>query len=85
MQNNKNNIHEFKRHDKDTGSIEFQIASLTERINNLSEHFKINAKDYSSRRGLLLMVGKRRRFLRYIERHDPSKYKELISRLGLRK
>ena len=78
-------IKNFKIHPKDTGSIEVQIALITDRIKNLTEHFKKHAKDFGSKRGLLVLVGQRRRFLRYIERTNEAKYKELVERLGLRK
>jgi small subunit ribosomal protein S15 len=78
-------IDKFKIHDKDTGSSKVQIALLTKRINDLTGHFKIHPKDHHSRRGLLKMVGQRRRFLNYIKRRDLSQYKILIQELGLRK
>jgi len=81
----KNIIDTFKIHDKDTGSSKVQIALLTKRINDLTGHFKMHPKDHHSRRGLLKMVGQRRRFLSYIKRRDLSQYKTLIQELGLRK
>jgi small subunit ribosomal protein S15 len=78
-------IKEFSRHDKDTGSPDVQVALLTRRINHLSEHLKANAKDFSSRRGLLMLVGKRRRLLDYLGRIDASRYTDVAKRLGLRK
>ena len=75
----------FKRHDKDTGSPEVQIELLTGRINGLSDHFQLHKKDHASRRGLLMMVGRRRRLLKYLERIDDKKYKFVIEKLGLRK
>lgn len=78
-------IDKFKIHDKDTGSSKVQVALLTKRINDLTGHFKIHPKDHHSRRGLLKMVGQRRRFLSYIKRRDLSQYKTLIQELGLRK
>ncbi|MBW1858212.1 MAG: 30S ribosomal protein S15 [Deltaproteobacteria bacterium] len=81
----RNIIDKFKIHDKDTGSSKVQIALLTKRINDLTGHFKIHPKDHHSRRGLLKMVGQRRRFLSYIKRRDLSQYKTLIQELGLRK
>jgi small subunit ribosomal protein S15 len=78
-------IAEFKINDLDTGSAEVQIALITQRINYLTEHFKSNPKDFGSKRGLLKLVGQRRRFLSYVERHDAAKYKELLERLSLRK
>lgn len=78
-------IKDFKQSAHDTGSIEVQIALLTARIKNLTEHFKEHKKDFGSKRGLLVLVGQRRRFLRYVERTNEAKYKELVERLGLRK
>ena len=75
----------FQQHDKDTGSPEVQIAILSERITNLTEHFKAHAKDHHSRRGLLMMVGQRRRLLDYLKKRDVSRYRAVIERLGLRK
>jgi small subunit ribosomal protein S15 len=72
-------------HDKDTGSPEVQVALLTERINELSDHFKTHAKDHHSRRGLLRIVSQRRRLLEYLRRTAPGRYQELIQRLGLRR
>lgn len=76
---------EFKLHDSDTGSSEVQIALLTEKIKKLNEHLKIHLKDHHSRRGLLKMVGRRRRLLNYLKGEDILRYRTLISRLGLRK
>lgn len=78
-------IKDHRTHEKDTGSAEVQIALLTERINEASEHLKQHRKDFHSRRGLLMMVGKRNRLLRYLARTDAQAYKSLIGRLGLRK
>ncbi len=78
-------ISNFKKHDSDTGSPEVQIALLTERINGLTEHFKTNKKDHTSRRGLLKMVGQRRRLLKYLKGKDVEGYRKLIERLGIRK
>ncbi|MFN2612376.1 MAG: 30S ribosomal protein S15 [Solirubrobacterales bacterium] len=69
----------------DTGSAEVQVAMLTERINELTEHLRSHSKDHHSRRGLLMMVGKRRRLLRYLERHDLERYRALVGELGLRR
>ena len=74
-----------RRHESDTGSPEVQIALLTERINGLTDHFKTHAKDFSARRGLLIMVGQRRRLLKYLGRVNPVQYKALIEKLGIRK
>ncbi|MFH1846251.1 MAG: 30S ribosomal protein S15 [Candidatus Omnitrophota bacterium] len=78
-------IGSFKKHDTDTGSAEVQIALLSERIINLAEHFKKHKKDFHSRRGLLLMVNKRRKLLKYVKTTNEQKYKEVIAKLGLRK
>jgi small subunit ribosomal protein S15 len=76
---------DYKRHGSDTGSSEVQIALLTEKINNLTGHFKTHAKDFGSKRGLLILVGRRRKLLDYLARKDHEKYKEVIQKLGLRK
>ncbi len=78
-------IAKYKIHDKDTGSPEVQIAILTERINHLTEHFKVHKKDHHSRRGLLKMVGQRRRLLGYLKKKDLERYRSLIKELGLRR
>ncbi|MBO7332414.1 MAG: 30S ribosomal protein S15 [Alphaproteobacteria bacterium] len=78
-------IKEFATKEGDTGSPEVQVAVLTERINNLTEHMKSHKKDFISRRGLLLMVSSRRRLLDYVKKNDQSRYETLIKRLGLRK
>ena len=78
-------IDEFKVHARDTGSTEVQIAILTERINQLGEHFKNHKKDFHSRRGLLLLVGRRRRLLNYLKKKDSKKYVEVLEKLKLRK
>ena len=78
-------IENFKIHTKDTGSPVVQIALLTEKINYLSNHFKTHRKDFHSRRGLLIMIGKRRRLLAYLKKSDPPKYEETINKLNLRK
>ena len=75
----------YGRADNDTGSAEVQIAMLTERINELTEHLRTHVKDHHSRRGLLMLVGQRRRLLNYFERHDLEGYRSLIKELGLRK
>jgi len=75
----------YRRHETDTGSPEVQVALLTERINELSEHFKSHKKDHHSRRGLLRIVSQRRRLLDYLRRTEPARYQELIQRLGLRR
>ncbi|MBM3559171.1 MAG: 30S ribosomal protein S15 [Alphaproteobacteria bacterium] len=78
-------IQEYGARSGDTGSPEVQVAILTERINNLTEHLKAHAKDHHSRRGLLVMVGQRRRLLDYTRRKDEQRYRALIERLGIRR
>ncbi|MBN1912805.1 MAG: 30S ribosomal protein S15 [Candidatus Omnitrophica bacterium] len=78
-------IEDFKVHSRDTGSTEVQIALLSERITNLSEHFKTNKKDFHSRRGLLILVSRRRKLLDYLKHKDIKKYEEVLGRLNLRK
>jgi small subunit ribosomal protein S15 len=78
-------IGEYKGHETDTGSTEVQIAILTERINNLTEHLKRNKHDYHTQRGLLKLVGQRRRLLAYLNNRDVSRYRTILARLGLRK
>ena len=78
-------ILEFKRDDSDTGSPEVQIAVLTTRINNLTQHMREHKKDYATRRGLLAMVSRRRRLLDYLRKVDPQRYLDIIARLGIRK
>lgn len=78
-------IAEYRRSDSDTGSAEVQIAVLSKRISELTEHLKTHTTDHASRRGLLQMVGRRRRMLDYLKREDITRYRELISRLGLRR
>ncbi len=78
-------IDTYKTHDGDTGSPEVQVALLSERINYLTEHFKVHGKDHHSRRGLLQLVGQRRRLLDYLKNKDAVRHAELIRRLGLRK
>jgi small subunit ribosomal protein S15 len=78
-------VSEFQQHESDTGSPEVQIALLSERIRELTEHFKIHKKDHHSRRGLLKLVGQRRRLLDYLKRRDFARYKDVIERLGIRK
>jgi small subunit ribosomal protein S15 len=78
-------IGKFGRSDGDTGSAEVQVALLTERINELTEHLRTHRKDHHSRRGLLMMVGKRRRLLGYLERSDLDRYRAVVAELGLRR
>lgn len=78
-------IEKFKLHETDTGSPEVQIALLTDRISHLTEHLKLHKKDHHSRRGLLMMVGKRRRLLNYVKDKDVKRYRGIIRELGLRR
>jgi small subunit ribosomal protein S15 len=78
-------VKDFKRHDSDTGSSQVQIALLTKRINELTEHFKVHKKDNHSRRGLLKMVSQRRKHLDYLKRTNIDQYHEMVERLGLRR
>jgi len=78
-------IEEYRSHEQDTGSAEVQIAILSKRIDELTEHLKVHKKDHHSRRGLLKMVGKRRRLLDYLKDKDVERYRDLIERLGLRR
>jgi small subunit ribosomal protein S15 len=80
-----NLIESFRTHDSDTGSPEVQIAILSARIVELTEHFKTHKKDHASRRGLLMLVSKRRRLLDYLKTHDSDRYREVIAKLGIRK
>lgn len=80
-----NLISEYRVHEKDSGSPEVQVALLTGRIQYLTDHFKVHKKDFHSRRGLLKLVGQRRKLLQYLASEDESRYQEIISKLGLRK
>ena len=78
-------ISEHQIHETDTGSVDVQVAMLTDRINTLSQHLRTNKKDYSSRRGLLKMIGQRKRLLAYLMKQDTERYRALIQRLGIRR
>jgi small subunit ribosomal protein S15 len=78
-------IEQFRVHDADTGSPEVQIAILTERITSLTEHFKAHQKDHHSRRGLLMLIGKRRGLLGYLQKKEPERYRAIIDKLGIRR
>ena len=80
-----NLIKEYGKSENDTGSTEVQVALLTQRINDLTDHLKIHKKDHHTRRGLLMLVGKRKRLLQYLENQDVERYRSLIDKLGLRK
>lgn len=84
-ENKQDVVKEFGRTEQDTGSTEVQIALLTRRIDDLTDHFKTNRKDHNSRRGLLKMVGQRRKLLNYLKRKEIEKYREILSKLSLRK
>ena len=85
MNDSQSVVESFGKHATDTGSPEVQVALLTERINHLTEHLKVHKNDNHSRRGLLMMVGKRRRLLRYLQDHDVERYRSLIAKTGLRR
>jgi len=85
MEAKSNTVEDFRLHERDTGSADVQIALLTERINHLSEHLQKNKKDNGSRRGLLMMVGQRRRLLDYLHNTDASRYQAITKKLKLRK
>ncbi len=85
LERTKEIVQTYRQHDTDTGSPEVQIALLTDRIVYLTEHFKLHKKDHHSRRGLLKLVGQRRRMLDYVKRRDFARYKSIIERLGIRK
>jgi small subunit ribosomal protein S15 len=78
-------VTDYKTHKSDTGSSQVQVALLTQRINELTEHFKIHKKDNNSRRGLLIMVSRRRKLLDYLKRRDINEYHEIVKKLGLRR
>ena len=78
-------ISEYQKHDTDTGSADLQVAMLTERINQLTTHLRANKQDHASRRGLLKMIGRRKRLLAYIQEQEPERYQNLIARLGIRR
>jgi small subunit ribosomal protein S15 len=85
LERKKTVIEQFRTHEGDTGSPEVQIALITERVNSLTEHFKQHAKDHHSRRGLLMLIGKRRGLLEYLRRKDPERYRAVTERLGIRR
>jgi small subunit ribosomal protein S15 len=78
-------IEQFRTHDGDTGSPEVQIALLTERINGLTDHFKTHGKDHHSRRGLLMLIGKRRGLIEYLRKKDPERHRAIADKLGIRR
>ena len=85
MPNTQETIAAHRLHETDTGSPEVQIALLTERINHLTEHLKVHKKDHHSRRGLLMLVGQRRRLLDYVRKNDVERYRTIVAKMGLRR
>jgi small subunit ribosomal protein S15 len=85
LERKKTVIEQFRTHQGDTGSPEVQIALITERVNSLTEHFKQHAKDHHSRRGLLMLIGKRRGLLEYLRKKDPERYRTVTEKLGIRR
>jgi small subunit ribosomal protein S15 len=85
LERKKTVIEQFRTHQGDTGSPEVQIALITERVNSLTEHFKQHAKDHHSRRGLLMLIGKRRGLLEYLRNKDPERYRTVTEKLGIRR
>ena len=85
MKTNQEIIKEYGKSDKDTGSAEVQVALLSSRIDHLTDHLKTHKKDHHTRRGLLMLVGKRKRLLQYLQNQDVQKYRDLIDKLGLRR
>jgi small subunit ribosomal protein S15 len=85
VEKKKSLIEQFKTHEGDTGSPEVQIALLSERINGLTDHFKQHAKDHHSRRGLLMLIGKRRGLIEYLKAKDPERYRTVLDKLGIRR
>jgi small subunit ribosomal protein S15 len=85
LERKKTVIEQFRVHEGDTGSPEVQIALITERVNSLTEHFKQHAKDHHSRRGLLMLIGKRRGLLEYLRNKDPERYRTITEKLGIRR
>ena len=85
MEKKKSLIEQFRTHEGDTGSPEVQIALLSERINGLTDHFKQHAKDHHSRRGLLMLIGKRRGLIEYLKNKDPERYRTILEKLGIRR
>lgn len=84
LKNKKEIIKKYGENEKDTGSVSVQIAMMSQKINELTEHLKINAKDFATKRGLLMMVGRRKRLLSYLKDKDLKEYRELIKKLGIR-
>lgn len=85
LEKKRNLIEQYRVHGADTGSPEVQIALLTERVNSLTEHFRLHSKDHHSRRGLLMLIGKRRSLLEYLRKKDPERYRGIIEKLGIRR
>lgn len=84
LKNKKEIVKKYGENEKDTGSVSVQIAMMSQKINELTEHLKINAKDFSTKRGLLMLVGRRKRFLSYLKKNDVEEYRKLIKKIGIR-
>jgi len=84
LKSKKEIVKKYGENDKDTGSVEVQVAMMSQKINELTEHLKINTKDFATKRGLLMLVGRRKRFLSYLKSKDLNGYRELIKKLGIR-
>lgn len=84
LKNKKEIVKKYGENEKDTGSVEVQVAMMSQKINELTEHLKSNTKDFSTKRGLLMLVGRRKRFLSYLKKNNVSEYRDLIKKLGIR-
>lgn len=84
LKNKKEIVKKYGENEKDTGSVSVQVAMMSKKINELTEHLKVNAKDFATKRGLLMLVGRRKRFLSYLKKNDVTEYRELIKKLGIR-
>jgi len=84
LKNKKEIVKTYGENEKDTGSVAVQVAMISQKISELTEHLKINSKDFSTKRGLLMLVGRRKRFLSYLKNNDVNEYRELIKKLGIR-
>lgn len=84
LKNKKEIVKKYGENDKDTGSTSVQIAMMSQKINELTEHLKLNAKDFATKRGLLMLVGRRKRFLSYLKKNNVDEYRDLIKKLGIR-
>lgn len=84
LKNKKEIVKKYGENEKDTGSVSVQVAMMSQKINELTEHLKINAKDFATKRGLLMLVGRRKRFLSYLKKQNVEEYRDLIKKLGIR-